>query len=416
MRISIDGARWLLDGTPPHPGSPAEGLLVNVRMVNCVFEDDRPDPPAVFAWFGPDANTNRFVARIPEYAAHGIRAFTVSLQGGMPGYEGAVNSAFNADGTLRDGYLQRVSRVIRAADANGCAVILSCLYQRQHSHPRSLESKASIHAAVTNTARWVRSEGFPNVVLEIANEFAHAGYANWPNGDWLRSPEGQVELIHAVKAETPELIVSTSGMGSGGMFEPVAQAGDFTIIHFNNTECDAIPSRVEASRAYGKPVVCNEDDKIGPVGAEAARLAIVSGAGWGYMHMAKNQMAPFEFEGHGDDPDVYDALKDLTSAGHDPGDPAVSPLFALITQPKDGDRLSSTDPIVIRASLTGTQSVDGTRLEILANDVLIGASDAPPWRIRWEGPRPGAYDLVAVIRDRDGIERARSRAVDIYVV
>ena len=37
---------------------------------------------------------------------------------------------------------------------------------------------------------------------------------------------------------------------------------------------------IEASKAYGKPVVCNEDDKIGPVGAEAARLSILSGAGW----------------------------------------------------------------------------------------------------------------------------------------
>ena len=415
MRISIDGARWLLDGTPPHPGSPAEGLLVNVRMVNCVFEDDRPDPPAVFAWFGPDANTNHFVARIPEYAAHGIRAFTVSLQGGMPGYEGAVNSAFNADGTLRDGYLQRVSRVIQAADENGCAVILSCLYQRQHSHPRSLESKASIHTAVTSAARWVASEGFTNVVLEIANEFAHAGYANWPNGEWLRSPEGQVELIQTAKTATPGLIVSTSGMGSGEAFEPVAQAGDFTIIHFNNTECDAIPARVKASRAYGKPVVCNEDDKIGPVGAEAARLAILSGAGWGFMHMAKNQMAPFEFEGRNDDPDVYDALSRLTSAGHDPGDAAVSPAFALITSPKDGDRFGSTDSIVVRASLTGTQSIPGARLEIQANGLPIGGADAPPWRIRWESPSPGPYDLVAVMRDRDGVERARSRAVDIVV-
>ena len=41
MKISIDGNRWLLDEEPPHPGSPAEGLLINVRMVNCIFEDDR---------------------------------------------------------------------------------------------------------------------------------------------------------------------------------------------------------------------------------------------------------------------------------------------------------------------------------------------------------------------------------------
>ena len=319
MKISIAGDRWLFDGAVPHPGSPAEGLLVNVRMVNSVFEDAGPAPPAALIGFDPAANTDRFIARIPDYAAHGIRAFTISLQGGMPGYEGAVNSAFNANGSLRGAYLERVSRVIRAADENNCAAILSCLYQRQHSHPRALESVAAIHAAVTNAAKWVLAEGFSNVVLEIANEFAHAGYANWPDGEWLRSPAAQVELIQASKAAAPGLIVTTSGMGNGDMFEPVARAGDCTILHFNNTETDAIPGCVEASRAYGKPVVCNEDEKTGPVGAEAARLAIISGAGWGFMHMAKNQSAPFEFEGPDDDPDVYGALRRLTGSGHTTG-------------------------------------------------------------------------------------------------
>ena len=415
MKISIDGDRWLLDGVPPHLGSPAEGLLVNVRMVNSVFEDDRTDLPAVLGGFDADVNTNRFIAQIPDYVAHGIRAFTLSLQGGMPGYEGAVNSAFNADGSLREAYLQRVSRVIRAADENGCAIILSCLYQRQHSHSRALKTQAAIYNAITQTAKWVVSEGFTNVILEIANEFAHAGYGNWPNGAWLRSPEGQVELILAAKAVAPDLIVSTSGMGSGESFEPVARAGDYTIIHFNNTETDAIPSRVEASKIYGKPVVCNEDDKVGLVGAEAARLSIVSGAGWGFMHSGKNQNAPFEFEGRNDDPEVYDMLARLTTAGYDPGNVTESPIFALITSPKDGDTFSLGSAITVRASVTGTQSVAGACVEIFANDVLIGKADATPWRIRWEDVSSGTYDLVAILRDRAGVEQARSRAVDIVV-
>lgn len=102
---------------------------------------------------------------------------------------------------------------------------------------------------------WVTAQGYEHVAMEIANEFAHAGYANWPEGEWLRSSEGQVELIEVAKEAAPDLLVTTSGMGSGTTFDPVANAGDFTIIHFNNTETDAIPSKVEASRAYGKPVV-----------------------------------------------------------------------------------------------------------------------------------------------------------------
>jgi CubicO group peptidase (beta-lactamase class C family) len=37
--VAIEGSRWLINGRPPHAGSPAEGLLMNVRMVNAVFED-----------------------------------------------------------------------------------------------------------------------------------------------------------------------------------------------------------------------------------------------------------------------------------------------------------------------------------------------------------------------------------------
>lgn len=81
---------------------------MNVRMVNSVFEDRRrPD-------FNAEANTDQFLKVLPDYAAHGIRAFTICLQGGMPGYEGALNSAFEPDGCLRESYLARAERVIEA--------------------------------------------------------------------------------------------------------------------------------------------------------------------------------------------------------------------------------------------------------------------------------------------------------------
>jgi hypothetical protein len=64
-RVTIEGGGWHINGRPTNPGSPAEGLLMNVRMVNATFEDrGRPD-------FDPDANTNEFLAALPDYAAHG---------------------------------------------------------------------------------------------------------------------------------------------------------------------------------------------------------------------------------------------------------------------------------------------------------------------------------------------------------
>ncbi len=97
--VSVEGTRWLINGQLTNRGSACEGLLMNVRMVNATFED-RTKPE-----FDADQNTDRFVAKIPEYAGQGVNAFTLCLQGGMPGYERAVNSAFEPDGSLRPDYL-----------------------------------------------------------------------------------------------------------------------------------------------------------------------------------------------------------------------------------------------------------------------------------------------------------------------
>src|SRR5688572_529517 len=62
-RIGIKDGRWHLNGRVTYPGTKAEGLLMNVRMVNATFEDrGRPD-------FDADANTAEFLAQIPAYVA-----------------------------------------------------------------------------------------------------------------------------------------------------------------------------------------------------------------------------------------------------------------------------------------------------------------------------------------------------------
>ena len=80
---------------------------MNGRMVNAVFEDRN--------CFDLDTGSQHrsVITKIPNYAAHGVRAFTLCLQGGMPGCEGAVNFAFNPDGSLRGNCLKR-----------GCALLM----------------------------------------------------------------------------------------------------------------------------------------------------------------------------------------------------------------------------------------------------------------------------------------------------
>jgi len=298
-RVSIDGEKWRINGQITYPGARAEGLLMNVRMVNAIFEDrKRPE-------FDPDANTAAFLEKLPDYVAHGVRAFTLNLQGGMPGYEGAVNSAFEPDGSLRPSYLARAERVIGACDRLGVVVILGCFYQRQD---QILRDEAAVRAGVVQVVQWIQARGLTNVVLEIANEFPHGGFDH----KILRSPEGEVELIQLAKKTAPGLLVSTSGIGDGRNAENVSRASDFLLIHFNSVSLDDIPGQIRALKKFGKPIVCNEDDKTGQEAARAAELSVANGASWGLMLKDVNQYQPFAFRGAADDPIVYARLKVLT--------------------------------------------------------------------------------------------------------
>jgi hypothetical protein len=423
-QVEIRDGRWHLNGRVTLPGSASEGLLPNIRMVNSVFEDARPAaqwPAELPADFDPAANTAAFIARIPEYKAHGVLAFTISLQGGYPGYEGAHNSAFEADGTLRPAYLERVRRVIEACDAHGMVVILSCLYQRQHNRPpthlpRALAGRAAIHDAVRNAVRWVARHGFTNVVLEVANEYAHSGYERWHDGGWLRTPAAQVELIATARAAHPRLLVSTSGMGGGTIPPEIAEASDFILIHFNNTPLDQIPERIARVRQAhpGKAIVCNEDDKIGVAGAEAAARSVAGGASWGYMGKEVNQHAPFRFEGAADDPPVYArlaGLAGLTAAVTIAGEAAVT---ALLSDPLDGTSFAPGTSVSLQATVTVPPADPVRRVRFLADRKVLGTRTAPPWTVTWENVPEGTHNLHIEVETASG-RKIGSPKVDIYV-
>lgn len=298
-RVGIEGEHWVINGVETALGTPAQGRLLNVRMVNATFEDrHRSD-------FDAAANTARFLSVLPEYAQAGVHAITLNVQGGMPGYEGALNSGFQPDGELRHAYMERVRGVIEACDRLGLAVILGCYYQRQD---QVLADEAAVRRGLLEVVGWIERCGLTNVVLEIANEFDHGGFDH----PVLATPEGQLELVRAVREAAPGLLVSTSGLGHGGYHDRLAEAVDFLLIHFNGTSLEQIPERIQALKRFGKPIVCNEDDKVGAEAAKALRLSVENGGSWGLMLKERNQYQPFEFGGIADDPAVYQRFRELT--------------------------------------------------------------------------------------------------------
>ena len=93
----------------------------------------------------------------------------------------------------------------------------------------------------------------------------------------------------------------------------IAAAVDFILIHFNGTKLEDIPSRIEVLKRFRKPIVVNEDDKVGEIAAKAAELSVENGASWGLMLKEVNQYVPFQFKGAADDRVVYGKLKELTT-------------------------------------------------------------------------------------------------------
>ncbi len=160
-----------------------------------------------------------------------------------------------------------------------------------------------------NVAKWIRSSGFQNVVLETANEFPHRGFVH----DAIRRPESHASLLRLVKKTAPELLTTASGYGDGVVHPVVAEACDFLTPHWNGTRVKDIPARVAKLKRFGKPIVCNEDDKTGEQAAAAMKAAVGAGAAYGLMLSKQNQTYPFRFEGAADDPVFYAALTEVTS-------------------------------------------------------------------------------------------------------
>jgi hypothetical protein len=103
--VSVHEADFHINGEPTYKGRTwrghrIEGLLMNSRMVQGIFDDLNPETvgrwtyPDGRAW-DPERNTREFIAAMPEWRRHGLLGITLNLQGGSPqGY---------SSGRARDG-------------------------------------------------------------------------------------------------------------------------------------------------------------------------------------------------------------------------------------------------------------------------------------------------------------------------
>ena len=304
--VSIAGDAFHINGKPTYAGRrynglKIEGLLLNSRMVQGIFDDLNPETRAKWAYpdtrkWDPERNVREFLGAMPEWRRHGLLAFTINLQGGSPeGYSKGQpwhNSAITAEGALRPDYMRRLERILDRADSLGMAAIVGFYYFGQDQR---VSDETAVKRGVENATGWLLDKGYRNVLVEVNNECNVRAYDH----DILK-PERVHELIEMVKGITRggrRMLVGTS-YGGGAVPRPnVVKSSDFLLMHGNGvkdprriTEMVEQARQVEGYRPM--PILFNEDDHFDfdkPVNNMMS--AIGAYASWGYFDPGKSDYA-----------------------------------------------------------------------------------------------------------------------------
>ena len=300
--VAIAKQAFLINGEPTYKGRALngvkiEGLLLNARLVQGIFDDLNPQTRGMWAYpdgtaFDAERNTREFVAAMPAWRKRGLVSFTINLEGGSPqGYSNQQpwhNSAFTEAGELRPAYMGRLEKILDRADELGMAPIVGFFYFGQA--PR-LQAEAAVIKAAENATDWLLAKGYTNVLIEIANESNHAGYAE------VIKPTRGGELIELVqrrslgKVKNPagRFYVSTSLTGGQIPNEAIVRSADFLLLHGNGQgQPERIREMVKKTRTVagyrGQPILFNEDDHFDFDKPDNNFLAALNeGAGWGYF-------------------------------------------------------------------------------------------------------------------------------------
>ncbi|WP_366186149.1 hypothetical protein [Flavobacterium ovatum] len=271
--VSIVGEKFYINGKPTYHGvkwngHPIEGLLMNSRMVQGIYDDENPVTreaikyPDTNQW-DPNRNTNEFVQAMDEWYQHGLRGITLNLQGGSPlgyGNKGWINTAIDPDGNLKPAYMQRLDKILKKADNIGMVVILGIYYFGQDQF---VKDETAVIKGVDNTVNWLFEKGYRNVLIEIDNECDIKEY------DHAILKQDRVhelmERVHNTQKNGYHYLVGTSYKGQAIPKTNVVKASDFILLHGNNVvrkgqieEMIAQTRQVEGYKPM--PIVFNEDD------------------------------------------------------------------------------------------------------------------------------------------------------------
>jgi hypothetical protein len=295
-KVSIKKNQFYINGKLTYKGrywkeNKIEGLLMNSRMVQGIFDDLNPATKEQFQYtdtkkWDADRNTNEFIESMQEWKNQGLLAFTLNLQGGSPlgyGNKGWINSTFDESGNLRPAYMERLEKILNHADKIGMVVILGYFYFGQDEH---LADEKAVIKAVDNISNWLLDKKYRNILVEINNECD----INYDHK--ILQAERVNELIlrvQGMKRNKFGLLVGTSFSGGTLPKSNVVKIADFILLHGNGVEKpEGITSLMDNTKKvegfHNQPLLFNEDDHFNfDVESNNFLNAIRGYASWGYF-------------------------------------------------------------------------------------------------------------------------------------
>lgn len=273
--VSTVGNQWYINGKLTYEGrywegKKIEGLLMNSRMVQGVFDDLTGSEEQDFKY--PDTgkwdaqrNNNEFVANMSLWKSYGLNCFTLNMQGGSPtGYGNPKfqNTGYYQDGSLHPGYMNRLDKILKKADELNMVVILGLFYFGQD---QNLNDEQAVVNAVRNITNWLFDHKYRNVIIEINNETLGPNrYYEQEILQFNRVHE-LINLVKSIERNGYRYLVSTSFPAQSPPTSNVVEVADYILFHANALrQFDKFKEHiVKVRKAVGDkivPLVINEDD------------------------------------------------------------------------------------------------------------------------------------------------------------
>lgn len=415
--VTIVGEQFHINGTPTYEGRswqpedgdeyPIEGLLMNARLVQAVFDDLNPATMGQFAYpdtreWDPDRNTDEFIDAMTSWREHGMIAVATNLQGGCPyGYCGSQrwdNSAFAPDGSLRQAYMNRLERIVDRADELGMVVILGYFYFGQDGN---LEGEQAIKNAVDNATEWLLDKDYRNVIVELNNE-CNINYRSNPILQCERVHE-LMERVRSIEVDGRSLYVSTSLGGNSVPPPNIVGASDYVLLHGNGVEDpDRIREMIREVREMDvytpMPIVSNEDDQPWRVEAQGwgdegnnFTASVKSYTSWGYFDFRRPeehenynlgyQSVPVNWHISSDRKSAFfDKLADITGS---PGTPDLESEFS-----------SDIGKVLVNIEQNDTDATINA-VELVINNEVVATDDQAPFEFHIEELPEGVHYVKA---------------------